>query len=124
MRNPKVWYNKGKTLEAESVDARARKIFSKNITRKHNGRSVTGKRLRLEGTAYTEIKAEPAPRYIIGDTLSAEKIIADVDKVRFRSVTKGSSTHSIQRCHLRGNVFCVIAHPLKPVQESLQRKKN
>lgn len=123
MRASKEWFDVGKTLEAESVDARAREIVSKNIVRKHNGRSVTGKRLQLKGTASTEIKAGPAPGYVIGDVLRAEKIVADVDKERFRSVTRGSSTHNIQRRYLHGNVFCMITQPLKPVRESLQRKQ-
>jgi len=118
MRDNKVWYNAGDSLEGESFDAKARKIYPKSITRKHNKRTITGKRIRLEGTAYAEIKADPTPGYVIGDALSAEVIIAEADKVQVRPVTKGSSRDNIQQRGLHSNVFCVITRPLRLVRES------
>jgi len=118
MREPKVWYNNGDSLAGESIDAKARRVHNQRISRKRNGRTVAGRRLRLKGTASVEIKAGPAPGYVIGDALSAEDIVADADKVRVRDVTRGSSSHNIQQCGLRGDVFCIITRPLRPVRES------
>ncbi len=119
MREHKVWYNNGDSLAGESIDAKARRIRKpQGISRKRNGRTVAGKRLRLKGTASVEIKAGPAPEYVIGDALSAEDIVADADKVRVRDVTRGSSSHNIQQRGLQGDVFCIITRPLRPVRES------
>jgi hypothetical protein len=118
MRNPRIRYNTGDSLDGESFDARARKVVSQSLRRRHNGRTIGGKRLRLEGTAYAEITAGPAPGSVVGDALSAELIIAEADKVQSRSVTRGSSTHHIQQLRLRGNVYCIISRPLKFVRES------
>jgi len=120
MREPTIRYNDGDSLEGGSIDAEARRIHESRLIRKHKGRTFSGKRLRLEGTAYAEIKVSPNPEYVIGDALSAEKIVAETDKVRYRAVTKGSSTHNIQPCSLRGNAFCIITRPLRPVRESLR----
>jgi hypothetical protein len=118
MREPRVWYNNEDSLAGEFIDAKARRIYSQGISRKRNGRTIAGKRLRLKGTAFVEIKAGPAPEYIIGDALSAENIVADADKIRVRGVTRGSSSHNIQQRGLRGDVFCIITRPLRPVREA------
>ena len=121
MKSPQVGYTNGDSIAGESIEAKARRVNIRTIQRYRNGRAHRGKYLRLEGTAYAEITANPIPAYVIGDALKAELIIAQADKVRMRPVTRGSSTHNIQHCGLRGNVTCVIARPLRPVRESSQR---
>jgi hypothetical protein len=121
MRSPQVRYANGDSIVGGSIEAKARRVNLRTIRRYRDERAYQGKYLRLEGTAYAEITAGPTREYVIGDTLKAELIIAQADKVRMRRVTRGSSTHNIQQCGLRGNVTCVIARPLRPVRESSQR---
>ena len=115
MRAPQVRNQNGDSIAGESVEVRARKIISR-ILQGH------GHYVRLEGTAYAEITAGPRPQNVIGDALRAELIIAQADKVRRRKVTRGSSTHNIQRRGLRGNTTCVIARPLRPVRDASRQR--
>ena len=118
MRAPQVRNQNGDSIAGESVEVRARKIISRIL----QGHGHQRHYVRLEGTAYAEITAGPRPQNVIGDALRAELIIAQADKVRRRKVTRGSSTHNIQRRGLRGNTTCVIARPLRPVRDASRQR--
>ncbi|MCH8291214.1 hypothetical protein IH992_08965 [Candidatus Poribacteria bacterium] len=123
MRAAQTWYRESQSIRGNSVEARARRIVPNPRARL---KSESGRRkgvyLRLEGTAQAVIVASPADGFVIRDALKAELIIATAKSDRRRRITRGSSTHKIQRCHLRGDVYCVIARPLKPVLEGLQSR--
>ncbi len=51
--------------------------------------------------------------YEVGAAIRGEKVAAQFRKMSKATVTRGSSTHNIQRAKLEGSVFCVIDRPLR-----------
>jgi hypothetical protein len=50
--------------------------------------------------------------YTVGAAIRGEKIAAQFRKMNKVTITRGSSTHNIQRSTLEGSVLCVIDRPL------------
>ena len=57
-------------------------------------------------------KASPQTAYTTGAAIRGEKVVAQFRKMSKPIVTRGSSTHNIQRAKLEGSVLCVIDRPL------------
>lgn len=55
--------------------------------------------------------------YTVGAAIRGEKIAAQFRKMSRITVTRGSSTHNIQRSTLEGSVLCVIDRPLNYLRE-------
>ncbi len=125
MRNKhRTRYKEGSRIEAEGIGAQARRIFTRREPRKRDGKTVQVFLVTLEGTAYCVIETQPAPGFLRGDALEAEKIAAQSNRVRWKGVTRGSSTHNIQTIQLRGQAFCVIERALKYVRKSIEAEKS
>ena len=124
MRAARTWNTKSKFIKGNSVEAQARKIIpnprAKQLVPESGRRKVIY--LRLEGTAQAVIVARPAHGFVIGDTLSAELIIAIAKSYKRRRIAPGSSSHNIQPLNLRGDVYCVIDRSFRPVLEALQSR--
>ena len=54
----------------------------------------------------------------VGAAIRGEKIAAQFRKMSRPTVTRGSSTHKIQRAKLEGSVFCVIDRPLNYLRDT------
>jgi hypothetical protein len=61
--------------------------------------------------------------YTVGSAIRGEKIAAQFRKMNKITVTRGSSTHNIQRTTLEGSVFCVVDRPLNYLRD-LPEKPN
>ena len=55
--------------------------------------------------------------YTAGAAIRGEKIAAQFRKMSKITVTRGSSTHNIQRTTLEGSVLCVIDRPLNYLRD-------
>lgn len=55
--------------------------------------------------------------YTVGAAIRGEKIAAQFRKMTKTTVTRGSSTHNIQRTSLEGSVLCVIDRPLNYLRD-------
>jgi len=55
--------------------------------------------------------------YTVGAAIRGEKIAAQFRKMSKITVTRGSSTHNVQRTALEGSVLCVIDRPLNYLRD-------
>lgn len=55
--------------------------------------------------------------YTAGSAIRGEKITAQFRKMSRITVTRGSSTHNIQRTTIEGSVLCVIDRPLNYLRD-------
>ena len=62
-------------------------------------------------------KPETKVAYTVGAAIRGEKIAAQFRKMSKITVTRGSSTHNIQRSALEGSVLCVIDRPLNYLKD-------
>lgn len=61
--------------------------------------------------------SETKVAYAVGAAIRGEKIAAQFRKMSKITVTRGSSTHNIQRSALEGSVLCVIDRPLNYLKD-------
>jgi hypothetical protein len=62
-------------------------------------------------------KPNSSVAYTVGSEIRGEKIAAQFRRISKIVVTRGSSTHNIQRTALEGSVLCVIDRPLNYLRD-------
>jgi hypothetical protein len=55
--------------------------------------------------------------YTVGAAIRGEKIAAQFRRMSRVTITRGSSTHNIQRTALEGSVLCIIDRPLNYLRD-------
>jgi hypothetical protein len=65
----------------------------------------------------------PKVAYAVGSAIRGEKVAAQFRKMNKIVITRGSSTHNIQRTTLEGSVFCVVDRPLNYLRDLPEQRQ-
>ena len=60
---------------------------------------------------------QPSVAYTTGSAIRGEKVTAQFRRMNRVTITRGSSTHNIQRTTIEGSVLCVIDRPLNYLRD-------